>query len=67
VRGDERRFRGDRDRDDVVGGPRPDLRERARAPPGGKLLPKTRKNAGTYSDVPPDTHLPMQPGISGHW
>ena len=36
-------------------------------PPGGKLLPKTRKTSGTYSDVPPDTHLPMQPGISGRW
>jgi hypothetical protein len=36
-------------------------------PPGGKLLPKARKTAGTYSDVPPDTHLPMQPGIPGRW
>jgi hypothetical protein len=36
-------------------------------PPGGKLLPKTQKTAGTYSDAPPDTHLPMQPGISGRW
>ena len=36
-------------------------------PPGGKLLPKTRKAAGTYKDVPPDTHLPMQPGVSGRW
>jgi hypothetical protein len=36
-------------------------------PPGGKLLPKTHKTAGTYGDVPPDTHLPMQPGISGRW
>jgi len=36
-------------------------------PPGGKLLPKARKPPGTYSDVPPDTHLPMQPGISGRW
>jgi hypothetical protein len=36
-------------------------------PPGGKLLPKARKTGDTYSDVPPDTHLPMQPGISGRW
>lgn len=36
-------------------------------PPGGKLLPKARKTAGTYNDVPPDTHLPMQPGIPGRW
>jgi hypothetical protein len=36
-------------------------------PPGGKLLPKTQKTAGTYGDAPPDTHLPMQPGISGRW
>jgi hypothetical protein len=36
-------------------------------PPGGKLLPKTHKTAGPYSDAPPDTHLPMQPGISGRW
>lgn len=35
-------------------------------PPGGKL-PKTHKTADTYSDVPPDTHLPMQPGIAGRW
>lgn len=35
--------------------------------PGGKLLPKTHKASGTYSDVPPDTHLPMQPGIPGRW
>jgi hypothetical protein len=44
-----------------------DIFETPDPPPGGKLLPKTRKNAGTYSDVPPDTHLPMQPGISGRW
>ena len=38
-------------------------------PPGSKLMPKTRENATshTYSDVPPDTHLPMQPGIPGRW
>lgn len=38
-------------------------------PSGDKLLPKARKNAEsrTYGDVPPDTHLPMQPGISGRW
>lgn len=36
-------------------------------PPGGKLLPKTRKAAHTYSDVPPDTHIPTYPGISGRW
>jgi DNA-binding NarL/FixJ family response regulator len=34
VQGDERRFRGDRDRDDVVGGLRPDLRQRARTSAG---------------------------------
>jgi hypothetical protein len=36
-------------------------------PPGGKLVPRTRKTADPYSDVPPDTHLPMQPGIPGRW
>jgi hypothetical protein len=41
--------------------------ETADPPPGGKLLPKTRKTAGPYNDAPPDTHLPMQPGISGRW
>lgn len=35
--------------------------------PGSKLLPKTRKTAHTYSDVPPDTHIPTYPGISGRW
>jgi hypothetical protein len=44
-----------------------DIFETPDPPPGGKLLPKTRKTAGTYGDVPPDTHLPMQPGISGRW
>ncbi len=44
-----------------------DIFETPDPPPGGKLLPKPRKTAGTYSDVPPDTHLPMQPGISGRW
>jgi hypothetical protein len=34
VHGDERRFRGDRDRDDVFCGLRPDLRERARTSAG---------------------------------
>ena len=34
VRGDERRFRGDRDRDGVVGGLGPDLRVRARTSAG---------------------------------
>jgi hypothetical protein len=36
-------------------------------PPGDKLVPKARKTADTYSDVPADTHLPMQPGIPGRW
>jgi len=44
-----------------------DIFETPDPPPGGKLLPKTNKTAGTYGDVPPDTHLPMQPGISGRW
>lgn len=44
-----------------------DIFETPDPPPGGKLLPKTYKTAGTYGDVPPDTHLPMQPGISGRW
>jgi hypothetical protein len=44
-----------------------DIFETPDPPPGGKLLPKTRKPADTYSDVPSDTHLPMQPGISGRW
>jgi hypothetical protein len=44
-----------------------DIFETPDPPPGGKLLPKTRTTAGTYSDVPPDTYLPMQPGISGRW
>ena len=44
-----------------------DIFETPDPPSGGKLLPKTRKTGGTYSDVPPDTHLPMQPGISGRW
>jgi hypothetical protein len=44
-----------------------DIFETPDPPPGGKLLPKTHKAAGTYGDVPPDTHLPMQPGISGRW
>lgn len=44
-----------------------DIFETPDPPPGGKLLPRTHRSAGTYSDVPPDTHLPMQPGISGRW
>jgi hypothetical protein len=36
-------------------------------PPGGKLLPKPHNTASTDTDVAPDTHLPMQPGISGRW
>ncbi len=44
-----------------------DIFETPDPPPGSKLLPKARKTAGTYNDVPPDTHLPMQPGISGRW
>ena len=34
-------------------------------PPGGKLVPKTRK--GGYDDVPPDPPIPMHPGIPGRW
>jgi uncharacterized protein (TIGR04222 family) len=44
-----------------------DIFETPDPPPGSKLLPKPRKNAGPYDDAPPDTHLPMQPGISGRW
>ena len=44
-----------------------DIFETPDPPPGGKLIPKTHKPADTYGDVPPDTHLPMQPGISGRW
>jgi hypothetical protein len=44
-----------------------DIFETPDPPPGGELLPKTHKTADTYSAVPPDTHLPMQPGISGRW
>ena len=44
-----------------------DIFETPDPPPGGKLLPRTHKTTDTYSDVPPDTHLPMQPGISGRW
>lgn len=44
-----------------------DVFETPDPPPGGKLLPKTPKTAGNYGDAPPDTHLPMQPGISGRW
>ena len=44
-----------------------DIFETPDPPPGGKLLPKTNKAAGPYGDGPPDTHLPMQPGISGRW
>jgi hypothetical protein len=44
-----------------------DIFETPDPPPGGKLLPKTHKPTDTYNDVPPDTHLPMQPGISGRW
>jgi hypothetical protein len=44
-----------------------DIFETPDPPPGGKLLPKAGKTAGPYGDVPPDTHLPMQPGIPGRW
>lgn len=46
-----------------------DIFETPDPPPGGKLLPKARKSgkSRTYGDIPPDTHLPMQPGISGRW
>jgi hypothetical protein len=35
-------------------------------PPGDKLLPKTRKTADTFRDVPSDTHIPGYPGV-GSW
>jgi hypothetical protein len=35
-------------------------------PPGGKLVPRTRKGGG-YSDVPSDPPIPMHPGIPGRW
>jgi len=44
-----------------------DIFETPDPPPGGKLVPKTRKTADTYSDAPPDTHIPMHPGIPGRW
>ena len=44
-----------------------DIFETPDPPPGPRQLSKTRKTAGPYNDVPPDTHLPMQPGISGRW
>jgi hypothetical protein len=44
-----------------------DIFETSDPPPGGKLLPRTHHTPDTYNDVPPDTHLPMQPGISGRW
>jgi hypothetical protein len=40
-----------------------DICETPDPPPGAK----PHKTAGTDSDLPPDTHLPMQPGISGRW
>ena len=44
-----------------------DIFETPDPPPGGELLPRTHQAADTHSDVSPDTHLPMQPGISGRW
>jgi hypothetical protein len=43
-----------------------DIFETPDPPPGGKLLPKARKTANTYSDVPSDTHIPGYPGV-GSW
>jgi hypothetical protein len=34
-------------------------------PPGGKLVPKTRRHG--YDEVPPDPPIPMHPGISDRW
>jgi uncharacterized protein (TIGR04222 family) len=34
-------------------------------PPGGKLVPRTRRHG--YDEVPPDPPIPMHPGISGRW
>jgi hypothetical protein len=34
-------------------------------PPGGKLVPRTRKRG--YGDVPSDPPIPMHPGIPGRW
>jgi hypothetical protein len=38
-------------------------------PPGGKLIPKARKSAARhgYVDIPSDSPMPMQPGISDRW
>ena len=35
-------------------------------PPGGKLVPRTRKGGG-YGDVPSDPPIPMHPGIPDRW
>jgi len=34
-------------------------------PPGGKLVPRTRKRG--YDEVPSDPPIPMHPGIPGRW
>jgi len=34
-------------------------------PPGGKLVPRTRRRG--YDDVPPDPPISMHPGIPGRW
>ena len=34
-------------------------------PPGGKLVPRTRRHG--YDEVPPDPPIPMHPGISDRW
>jgi hypothetical protein len=34
-------------------------------PPGGKLLPKTRKTANTFTDARSDTYIPGYPGVGG--
>jgi hypothetical protein len=38
-------------------------------PPGGELVRRTRKNAAprTYGNIPSDSPMPMQPGISDRW
>jgi Domain of unknown function (DUF1707) len=43
-----------------------DIFETPDPPPGGKLLPKSRKTANTYSDAPPGTYIPGYPGV-GSW
>ena len=46
-----------------------DMFETPDPPPDGKLIPRAGKSAAshTYADVPPDTSMPMHPGISDRW